>query len=38
MDDESFEKVDELIAMSGNCAYKEEIIGMIKEIVPTYRP
>ena len=37
MDDELLKKVDELIAMSGNCAYKE-IIGMIKEIVPTYRP
>ena len=38
MDDELLKKVDDLIAMSGNCAYKEEIIGMIKEIVPTYRP
>lgn len=31
-------KIDQLIAMSMNSASREDIIGMIKEIVPTYRP
>ncbi|MGB9862617.1 MAG: polysaccharide biosynthesis protein [Candidatus Saccharicenans sp.] len=31
-------KIDQLIAMSMNSANRDEIIGLMREIVPTYRP
>lgn len=37
-DDELMSKIDKLIALSMNSAGREEIIGLMKEIVPTYSP
>lgn len=38
MDRELMSKIDKLIALSMNSAGREEIIGLMKEIVPTYSP